>query len=48
MTDMVGQIMEYESGDTSAEDTVAFFQQLVNDGSAWTLQGHYGRTLKPS
>ena len=42
----VEKIISYESGTMSDDDMVSFFQELINDGSAWTLQGHYGRTAK--
>jgi hypothetical protein len=40
----VDQIINYESGEMSHEDIVAFFQDLIDTGMAWQLQGHYGRT----
>jgi hypothetical protein len=37
--DRVDKIMAYEAGEMSEPDMVKFFQELVDDGSAWSLQG---------
>ena len=42
--DLVGLIMAYESGELEAEKTLELFAELIKSGSAWTLQGSYGRT----
>lgn len=42
----VNEIIEYESGSLDEEKTIDFFQNLVNTGLAWQLQGHYGRTAQ--
>jgi hypothetical protein len=45
-TDLVDGIMRYENGDMEQDEMVDLFQALVDNGMAWTLQGHYGRTAK--
>ena len=42
--DMVDKIMAYEGGEMDEGDMIEFFQEMINDGSCWSLQGHYGRT----
>lgn len=44
--DMVDKIMTYEEGGMSEEEMVAFFQELIDSGIVWKLQGTYGRTAK--
>lgn len=43
-TELVDQIIAFESGELDEEKTVELFQKLVDTGMAWTLQGSYGRT----
>lgn len=43
---LLDQIIQYESGDLSEDQTVDLFQALIDSGLAWTLQGHYGRTAR--
>lgn len=41
---LVDKMMDYESGALSEQDTIRFFQELVDKGMAFILQGSYGRT----
>lgn len=42
MFDVTSAIIVYESGEL--EEVIDLFQNLVNTGLAWQLQGSYGRT----
>lgn len=44
--DQVDKIIAYESGELSDEEIISFFQELINSGLVWQLQGHYGRTAR--
>ena len=44
--DLTGKIIDYEMGSLSKSETISLFQELVNSGLAWKLQGHYGRTAQ--
>lgn len=43
-TKVIDKIIQYENGSMSEEETIEFFQELIDSGMAWKLQGHYGRT----
>lgn len=42
----IDKIIAYEQGSLDREETVQLFQELVDSGMAWRLQGHYGRTAQ--
>ena len=44
--DSLAFIMAYESGELSDDKIIAGFQELVNSGLAWSLQGSYGRMAR--
>ena len=44
--DIVSSLIAYEEGTLGEDETVAMFQALINNGNAWKLQGHYGRTAE--
>ena len=38
------KIIAYENNEMTQEEVIEFFQELIDTGHAWRLQGHYGRT----
>ena len=44
--DLTDRIIAYESGDLDDDQAIELFQELVDSGFAWQLQGHYGRTAR--
>jgi hypothetical protein len=44
MQNLTEMIIEYEQGKLDANQTCQLFQELIDSGLAWNLQGHYGRT----
>lgn len=40
----VSRLMAYEDGELDMEEVIELFQELINSGLAWHLQGSYGRT----
>ena len=40
---MFEKLMAYENGEMEEDETIEFFQQLINTGMVWSLQGFYGR-----
>ena len=42
---LVDMIIKYENNELETEeDIIALFQELIDAGVVWQLQGHYGRT----
>lgn len=37
------KIIAYENGELAQDEEIELFQELINSGLAWQLQGHYGR-----
>lgn len=41
---LTDKFIQFEEGEMSESEVVSFFQELVNTGLVWNLQGFYGRT----
>ena len=46
MGDLLSQILDYEAGEMDEDEEILFFQELINSGLCWQLQGSYGRTAQ--
>ncbi|MCS5595234.1 MAG: hypothetical protein NZ730_11930 [Porticoccaceae bacterium] len=44
MNKLTQQLIDYERGELDANETTKLFQELIDSGLVWNLQGHYGRT----
>ena len=40
---MIDQLIDYENGELDEQDEIEMFQEAINSGLAWRLQGSYGR-----
>jgi hypothetical protein len=44
--DSIDKIMRYEQGEMDEDEIIEFFQELLDSGLVFQLQGHYGRTAQ--
>jgi len=43
-TELLDRIIAFETGEMSEDETLDFFQEMINSGMVWELQGFYQRT----
>lgn len=46
LLDLTGMILAFESGELPEKQEIKLFQELIDTGLAWQLQGSYGRIAK--
>jgi len=44
--DLVDKFIRFESDEMEDDETIDFFQYLVDTGMVWRLQGSYGRMAR--
>jgi hypothetical protein len=44
--ELVDRLIAYEAGELTDDEVIELFQELINNGLAWQLQGHYGRMTR--
>jgi len=43
INDLTNKIISYEQDELDGNEIIQLFQELIDNGMAWKLQGHYGR-----
>lgn len=43
---VLDRLIAFESGQLDGDEAVEFFQELIDTGLAWQLQGSYGRDAR--
>jgi hypothetical protein len=43
MNELAIKIVQYEQDELDGLEIIKLFQELIDNGMAWKLQGHYGR-----
>lgn len=44
--DYIDTLIAYEQGELDDDQTIDFFQELIDSGVVWNLQGSYGRAAR--
>lgn len=44
--DQLDKMIMWECGELDDDETIQLFQELIDSGLVWTLQGCYGRTAE--
>ncbi|AEV52003.1 hypothetical protein [Rhodococcus phage REQ1] len=44
MSDVIDRIIAFEQDELDDEQTISLFQELIDTGQVWHLQGAYGRS----
>jgi len=42
----IDRMIAWENGELTSGQIIELFQELIDNGTAWTLQGFYGRMAK--
>jgi hypothetical protein len=43
LTELTEQVLRFEAGDMDEDESISFFQKLIDSGMISVLQGSYGR-----
>jgi len=43
INELASKVIRYEQDELDGNEIIQLFQELIDNGMAWSLQGHYGR-----